>query len=83
MTRHIHYWAFVLRTSPPRELHSIWPHHSPTFSPSLLSIEGDTRVLGAAANEPLLLVGIARSFGLPLARDRRRRPAVDKYARWA
>ena len=83
MTRQIHYWAFVLRTSPPRELHSIWPHHSPTFSPSLLSIERDTGLLGAAVNEPLLLVGSARSFGLPLARDRRGRPEVSKYVRWA
>ena len=83
MTRQIHYWGFVLRTYPPRELHSIWPHYSPTSSPSLLSIECDTELLGAAVNEPLLLVGFARFFGLPLACDRRRRPGVGKYARWA
>lgn len=83
MTRQIHYWAFVLRTYPRRELHSIWPHHSPTFSPSLLSIERDTSLLGAAVAGPLLLVGTARFFCLPLARDHRGRPGVAKYALWA
>lgn len=52
------------------------------FSP-LLSIVRDPGLLEAAADGSLQLVGTARCFCLPLARHRRRRPGVGKYARWA
>ena len=83
MTRQIRYWAFVLRTYPRRELHK---HSAPPLTYAftlLLSIVRNTGLLEAAVDGSLQTVEIARFYYLPLACNRRRRPGVGKYARWA